>query len=173
MDTSSVGRQRNQKHGVYPIISMQTVLELLQKIQVWVHHVSVEDNFSSIQFQREKFSWSVKWQSYSYWTILLQRWPMAFAIWLFKLALHLSFKNYHQSLSNRKISTKILSYGEFCLPLWTLLHWNKMTYSPWIQKIQQLLESRKGYFRTFLSFSTIQSKCFCIHLTTYILWYYL
>ena len=138
-----------------------------------VHYVLVEDDFSSVQFQREKFPWSVKWWSYSYWTILLQRWPMAFTIWSFKLALCLSFKSYHQSLSNRRILTKILFYGEFCLLLWTLLHQNKITHSPWMQKVQQLLESKKWYFRAFFSFPTIQSKCFCIRLTTYILWYYL
>ena len=173
MGTSSVGRQRNQKHGVYSIIPMQTVLGLLQKIQVQVHYVSVEDDFSSVWFQREKFSWSVKWRSYSYWTILFQRWPMAFTIWLFKLTLCLSFKSYHQSLSNRRISTKILSYGEFCLPLWTLSYQNKTIHSLWMQKVQQLLESKKGYFRALLSFPTIQSKCFYVCLTTYILWYYL
>jgi len=48
--------------------------------------------------------------------------------------------------------------------MWFIPYWIKTTHSSWMSKIQQVLEFKKRYPISFFTFSTIQSKCFCVHL---------
>ena len=52
--------------------------------------------------------------------------------------------------------------------MWSLLHWIKITHPSWVQKVQQVLESKERFSWSFYSISRKKSEGFCFLSSLYI-----